>query len=162
MMYYVEKCNCSHLLSFLLLYVQSLVRAVAEGSVRCLLAVAQPVLLSLRNGETYRSKLDFEKNVFVRAVTQRLTLALTTETPWVISASFETYLERLLVVYHSVFSLKTGTVRIFKRIHRYWRFLGLCGETQDLKITRQATETHRSSENDNFLFYFILVRKSSN
>lgn len=144
MMYYIEKCNCSHLLSLLLLYVRSLVCAVTEGPVRCLLAVAQPVFLSLRNGETYGSKVDFEKNVFVRAVTQRLTLALTTETPRVIFAGFEAYFERFLVVYRSVLSLKTGAVRIFKRIHRYWRFLGLCGEAQSIfamENARNASET---------------------
>jgi len=70
-----------HLLYSLLLYVRPFVRAVAERSVRCLFAIAQPIVLSLRNNETYGFERYLEKNVFVRAVAERLVLAPSTEAP---------------------------------------------------------------------------------
>lgn len=109
-------------------------RAVAEGSVRRLFAVAQPVLLRLRNNKTYGFELYLEKNVFVRAIAERLILAPSTEAPRVIFADFEVYPERLLVVYHSSFGLIIGTVCILQWIRGYRWTVSFRGKAGDLEI----------------------------
>jgi len=101
------------LLYSLFLYVRPFVRAVAERSVRGLFAIAQPIVLSLRNNETYGFKRYLEKNVFVRAVAERLVLAPSTEAPRISLAGFKMYPERLFVVYHPGSSLIISTVYIF-------------------------------------------------
>ena len=53
-------------------------RTIAERSVGCLLAVAQPVGLGLFNLKQYRPLLDLEKDVLVRAIAERLPVALAT------------------------------------------------------------------------------------
>jgi len=90
---------------FRLFLYEFLVRAIAEGPVGRPFTVAQPVFFGLRDVEANGLELDLEVDVPVRAIAERLALALATQAPHVILAAFETHLERLSVVYHSVTGL---------------------------------------------------------
>lgn len=74
---YINNTVSCHLY-FGLLYILSFVRSVAKRSVWCLFAIAQPIVLSLRNNETYGPQLYLEENVSMRAVAERLILAPST------------------------------------------------------------------------------------
>lgn len=122
----------SPLLSSQLLNIRSFMGAIAEGPVQRLLAITQPIFLSLCDSEAYRFLCDLKVDILVRAIAQWLTFALATETPWVGLACCEVQLEWFLVVYMPVNGLVIGTIHFLQRVYGNWRFVGFRAEAWDL------------------------------
>lgn len=74
----------------------------------------------------------------MRAVTERLVFALSTETPHVRLAGFEVHSERFFVIYYSGLGLIIGTERILQWIRGYRWTVGFRGKARDLENLRKC------------------------